>query len=144
MITCLTLCCHHHFATYLTCCTSHDDTVLSFCIRGDAEALSKTEKFLASGQIMREESLRLASTMCQPLENTLCEEDYYRVESTGAIVTINSSVPLINFFCSKLPFDESVFVSITNGFHLLHTAKTVFRHRYYMFLMELFSVCQIL
>jgi hypothetical protein len=72
---------------------------------------------------MREESLRLASTMCQPLENTLCEEDYYRVESTGAIVTINSSVPLIYFFCSKLPFDESVFVSITNGFLLLHIAK---------------------
>ncbi|KAM0928777.1 hypothetical protein ACQ4PT_001981 [Festuca glaucescens] len=74
--------------------------------RGDAEALSKTEKFLASGQIMREESLRLASTMCQPLENTLCEEDHYCVESTGAIVTMNSSVPLIYFFCSKLPFDE--------------------------------------
>lgn len=74
--------------------------------RGDAAALSKTEKYLASGQLMREESLRLASTMCQPLENPLCEEDYYRVESTGATVTINTSISLIYLFCSKLPSDE--------------------------------------
>ena len=80
-------------------------------IRGDAKALSKIEKFLGSGQIMREASLGLASALCQPLKNTLCEEDYYRVESTGAIVTTNSSVPLIYFFCSKLPSDESVFLS---------------------------------
>uniref|UniRef100_J3LQI0 Uncharacterized protein n=2 Tax=Oryza brachyantha TaxID=4533 RepID=J3LQI0_ORYBR len=74
--------------------------------RGDTEARTKAEKFLASGQIMREESLRLGSISCQPLENTLCEQTYYRVESTGAIVTLNSSVPLIYFFCSKLPSDE--------------------------------------
>ncbi|TVU03862.1 hypothetical protein EJB05_50575 [Eragrostis curvula] len=73
---------------------------------GDAEALSKTEKFLSSGQMMREESLRLAPTICQPLESTLCDEEYYRVESTGALVTLNSSVPLIYVFCSKLPSDE--------------------------------------
>ncbi|CAM0947604.1 unnamed protein product [Alopecurus aequalis] len=74
--------------------------------RGDTKAVSKIEKFLGSGQIMREESRRLASAMCQPLENTLREEDYYRVESTGAIVTLNSSVKFIYFFCSKLPSDE--------------------------------------
>ncbi|XBI78947.1 hypothetical protein VPH35_088540 [Triticum aestivum] len=74
--------------------------------RGDAEAHSKTLKFLASGQIMREASLKLASTMCQPLEDTLLQEEYYRVESTGATVTMNSSVQLIYFFCSKLPSDE--------------------------------------
>uniref|UniRef100_A0ACD5WPN7 Uncharacterized protein n=1 Tax=Avena sativa TaxID=4498 RepID=A0ACD5WPN7_AVESA len=74
--------------------------------RGDAKANSKIEKFLGSGQIMREASLRLASAICQPLENTLCENDYYRVESTGAIVTMNSSVKFIYFFCSKLPSDE--------------------------------------
>ncbi|GJN24154.1 hypothetical protein PR202_gb11876 [Eleusine coracana subsp. coracana] len=74
--------------------------------RGDVEALSKTEKFLSSGQMMREESLRLAPAICQPLENTLCDEEYYCVESTGALVTLNSSVPLIYFFCSKLPSDE--------------------------------------
>uniref|UniRef100_A0A0D9VVX7 Uncharacterized protein n=1 Tax=Leersia perrieri TaxID=77586 RepID=A0A0D9VVX7_9ORYZ len=73
---------------------------------GDAEAHLKAEKFLASGQVMREESLRLGSVSCQPLEDTLCEETYYRVKSTGAIVTLNSSVQLIYFFCSKLPSDE--------------------------------------
>ncbi|KAM0928770.1 hypothetical protein ACQ4PT_001980 [Festuca glaucescens] len=74
--------------------------------RGDAKAHSKIEKFLGSGQIMREASLRLASSMCQPLQNTLCEEDHYHVESTGAIVTMNSSVKSIYFFCLKLPSDE--------------------------------------
>uniref|UniRef100_A0A0D3FKT2 Uncharacterized protein n=1 Tax=Oryza barthii TaxID=65489 RepID=A0A0D3FKT2_9ORYZ len=73
---------------------------------GDVEAHTNAKKFLASGQIMREESLRLGSISCQPLENTLCEDTYYRVESTRAIVTLNSSVPLIHFFCSKLPSDE--------------------------------------
>uniref|UniRef100_A0A0E0GQ45 Uncharacterized protein n=1 Tax=Oryza nivara TaxID=4536 RepID=A0A0E0GQ45_ORYNI len=74
--------------------------------RGDVEAQTNAEKFLASVQIMREESLRLGSISCQPLENTLCKDTYYRVESTRAIVTLNSSVPLIHFFCSKLPSDE--------------------------------------
>uniref|UniRef100_A0A0E0KFW3 Uncharacterized protein n=1 Tax=Oryza punctata TaxID=4537 RepID=A0A0E0KFW3_ORYPU len=74
--------------------------------RGDVEAHTKAKKFLASGQIMREESLRLGSISCQQLENTLCEDTYYRVDSTRAIVTLNSSVPLIHFFCSKLPSDE--------------------------------------
>lgn len=89
---------------------------LCFCTRGDAEALSKTVKFLASGQIMREASLKLASTMCQPLEDTLLQEEYYRVESTGATVTMNSSVQLIYFFCSKLPSDESVLCTLNYGF----------------------------
>lgn len=48
------------------------------------EAQTNAEKFLASVQIMREESLRLGSISCQPLENTLCEDTYYRVESTPA------------------------------------------------------------
>ncbi|XP_066370004.1 endoribonuclease Dicer homolog 2a-like isoform X3 [Miscanthus floridulus] len=74
--------------------------------RGDADALSKMEGFLASGQIMREESQRLESTCCQPPPNTLCDEEVYRVQSTGAIVTLNSSIRLIYSFCSKLPSDE--------------------------------------
>ncbi|WVZ59750.1 hypothetical protein U9M48_009852 [Paspalum notatum var. saurae] len=80
-------------------------TVCSF-IQGDANALSKTQEFLASGQIMREESLKLASINSQPLPNTLCKGECYVVQSTGAVVTLNSSVPLIYFFCSKLPSDE--------------------------------------
>jgi hypothetical protein len=68
---------------------------------------------------MREESLRLAPAICQPLENPLCDEEYYHVESTGAVVTLNSSVPLIYLFCSKLPSDESVFF-LRQGFLFLH------------------------
>jgi len=83
----------------------NSDYVLLFG-RGDANACSKTQEFLVSGQIMREESLRLASTPCQPLPNTLCKEECYVVQSTGAVVTLNSSVPLIYRFCSKLPSDE--------------------------------------
>ncbi|KAF8722027.1 hypothetical protein HU200_022652 [Digitaria exilis] len=74
--------------------------------RGDANARSKIQKFLSSVQIMREESLRLALTPSQPLLNTLCKEEFYAVQSTEAVVTLNSSVQLIYFFCSKLPSDE--------------------------------------
>jgi len=101
----------------------NSDYVLLFG-RGDANACSKTQEFLVSGQIMREESLRLASTPCQPLPNTLCKEECYVVQSTGAVVTLNSSVPLIYRFCSKLPSDESVFF-LRQGFLLVHT-KSIF------------------
>ena len=96
------------------------DLFLCCCIRGDANACSKTQEFLVSGQIMREESLRLASTPCQPLPNTLCKEECYVVQSTGAVVTLNSSVQLIYYFCSKLPSDESVFF-LRQGFLMVHT-----------------------
>jgi hypothetical protein len=97
---------------------------------------------------MREASLRLASSMCKPLQNTLCEEDHYHVESTGAIVTMNSSVKSIYFFCSKLPSDESVFCSLNYGFLLLHTAKhyltqvSYFSHGSYFFMLDIFNLCQ--
>ncbi|KAF0920587.1 hypothetical protein E2562_035731 [Oryza meyeriana var. granulata] len=91
---------------YLLLVRRHVFNLVAFVHLGDAEAHTKAKKFLASGQIMREESLRLGSISCQPLENTLCEESYYLVKSTGAIVTLNSSVQLIYFFCSKLPSDE--------------------------------------
>ncbi|EMS67762.1 Endoribonuclease Dicer-like protein 2a [Triticum urartu] len=100
------------------------------CARGDAEAHSKTLKFLASGQIMREASLKLASTMCQPLEDTLLQEEYYRVESTGATVTMNSSVQLIYFFCSKLPSDESVLCILNYG-SFCFILQIIFWHKYF-------------
>lgn len=36
--------------------------------------------------------------------------EFYRVESTGAIVTTEYSVPLLNRYCSKLPGDQCVFL----------------------------------
>ncbi|KAL6878157.1 hypothetical protein ACP4OV_012327 [Aristida adscensionis] len=79
--------------------------------QGDAEALFKTERYLASGRMMREESLRLASASCQPLKNTLCEEEYYRVESTGAVIRYFKPLP-------RFDIDKAL------GFCTLHLPKS--------------------
>lgn len=54
---------------------------------------------------MRKESLRHASLPCVPLESDLQEDDFYCVESTGAVVSLSSSISLIYFYCSRLPSD---------------------------------------
>ncbi|KAK9673492.1 hypothetical protein RND81_12G170800 [Saponaria officinalis] len=54
---------------------------------------------------MRKESLSHASLPCQPVEFDEFDEIFYRVPSTGAIVTLSSSVSLIYFYCSRLPSD---------------------------------------
>lgn len=61
---------------------------------------------------MRMESLRLASIDCMPLESNMDDEVYYQVESTGAIVTLSSSVSLIYFYCSRLPSDWLVICTL--------------------------------
>lgn len=53
---------------------------------------------------MRKESLHHASDPCSPLRNDLYE-DFYRVASTGASMTLSSSVNLIYLYCSRLPAD---------------------------------------
>ncbi|CAN1181609.1 Endoribonuclease Dicer homolog 2 [Linum perenne] len=74
--------------------------------RGDISTQSRLEKYLSSGEIMRSESLRHASTPCSPLGSELSdEEETYRVESTGAVVTSAYSIELIYFYCSRLPSD---------------------------------------
>ncbi|KAF8027787.1 hypothetical protein BT93_E0647 [Corymbia citriodora subsp. variegata] len=73
--------------------------------RGDSSTLSRLEKYLSSAETMRKESLRHASLPCEPLNGTLYDEEYYQVASTGAIVTLASSVQLIYFYCSRLPSD---------------------------------------
>lgn len=70
--------------------------------------LNKVRDYIASGDIMRVESLRHASLPCAPLDNELFDEVFYCVESTGAIVTQSSSVSLIYFYCSRLPGDGFV------------------------------------
>ncbi|KAB1227316.1 hypothetical protein CJ030_MR1G000274 [Morella rubra] len=66
---------------------------------------SRLEKYLASEDIMRKASLRHASLPCSPLQSELNDEEFYCVESTGAIVTRTFSVGLIYFYCSRLPSD---------------------------------------
>ncbi|RWR74360.1 endoribonuclease Dicer 2 isoform X1 [Cinnamomum micranthum f. kanehirae] len=72
---------------------------------GDKSTLSRVRSYLAGGDIMREESTRQASVPCAPLDSEMRNEDFYIVESTGAIVTLSSSVALLYFYCSRLPSD---------------------------------------
>ncbi|XP_024024528.1 endoribonuclease Dicer homolog 2 isoform X2 [Morus notabilis] len=72
---------------------------------GDHSTQSRLKNYLASGEIMRKESLRHASLPCEPLDSDLQEGDFYCVESTGAIMTLSSSINLIYFYCSRLPSD---------------------------------------
>ncbi|KAL1825871.1 hypothetical protein ACET3Z_012649 [Daucus carota] len=72
---------------------------------GDNATLSRVKTYLASGQVMRRESLRHASLPCQPPDTDIYQEAFYQVDSTGAIVTLTSCVPLIYFYCSRLPSD---------------------------------------
>ncbi|KAH8501303.1 hypothetical protein H0E87_016207 [Populus deltoides] len=72
--------------------------------RGDFSTHARLENYLASGDIMRRESLRHASIPCSPLLDEL-DDEFYRVEGTGAVVSLSSSVSLIYFYCSRLPSD---------------------------------------
>nr|AUH15438.1 dicer-like 2 protein [Dimocarpus longan] len=72
---------------------------------GDNTTLSRLKGYLDSGNMMRMESLRLASLDCLPMESNMDDEVFYQVESTEAIVTLSSSVGLIYFYCSRLPSD---------------------------------------
>ncbi|KAK1401517.1 hypothetical protein POM88_001122 [Heracleum sosnowskyi] len=89
------------------------EAILAFCYReGWSKAKSlknfareRVDNYLASGQVMRQESLRHAAVPCQPLDTEIYNEEFYRVDSTGAIVTLSSSVSLIYFYCSHLPSD---------------------------------------
>ncbi|KAF1002409.1 endoribonuclease Dicer homolog 2-like isoform X2 [Apium graveolens] len=71
----------------------------------DNSSLVRVENYLSSGQVMRQESLRHAAVPCQPLDTEIYNEVFYRVDSTGAIVTLSSSISLIYFYCSRLPSD---------------------------------------
>ncbi|MED6160030.1 hypothetical protein PIB30_047647 [Stylosanthes scabra] len=72
---------------------------------GDSVTHSRLKKYLASGDIMRKESLRHSSFPCDHFEGDQFDEEVYRVESTKAIVTLSSSIELIHIFCSWLPSD---------------------------------------
>lgn len=72
---------------------------------GDMPTQSRLMKYISGGKRMREDSLSHSHVPCQPLPND-SSEDFFRVNSTGAIVTLRSSVSLIYFYCSRLPSDE--------------------------------------
>ncbi|XP_011623569.2 endoribonuclease Dicer homolog 2 isoform X1 [Amborella trichopoda] len=72
----------------------------------DYATFRRIDKYLVSGKVMRTESLRRKFDPALPIENPLHSGEYYRVETTGAIVTLNSSVALIYRYCSQLPADR--------------------------------------
>ncbi|KAH0775683.1 hypothetical protein KY290_007094 [Solanum tuberosum] len=49
---------------------------------GDDSTLTQMQNFMASGEMMRQESLRHASIQCSPLEDEMYDEPCYKVEST--------------------------------------------------------------
>ncbi|KAK8522465.1 hypothetical protein V6N12_056173 [Hibiscus sabdariffa] len=72
---------------------------------GDSKTQSRLKEYLACGDVMRRESLSHASDPCSPLSSDLYDEEFYQVASTGARMTLSSSVVLIYFYCSRLPAD---------------------------------------
>ncbi|TKY72393.1 Endoribonuclease Dicer-like 2 [Spatholobus suberectus] len=72
---------------------------------GDSVTCSRLEKYLASADIMRKESLRHSSLPCDAFEGDEFDEEVYRVASTGAIANLSSSIGLIYLYCSRLPAD---------------------------------------
>ncbi|GFP90070.1 endoribonuclease dicer homolog 2 [Phtheirospermum japonicum] len=72
----------------------------------DSSAFARVQKYLASGDIMRRECLSHAHISCEPLANEMHGEKWYEVASTGAIITMSSSVQLLYFYCSRLPSDR--------------------------------------
>uniref|UniRef100_M4ET69 Uncharacterized protein n=1 Tax=Brassica campestris TaxID=3711 RepID=M4ET69_BRACM len=73
--------------------------------RGDMDTQSRLKKYISGAKRMREDSLSHSLVPCKPLPDDSSGE-VYRVNSTGAIVTLSSSVSLIYFYCSRLPSDE--------------------------------------
>ncbi|KAI3880460.1 hypothetical protein MKX03_031011 [Papaver bracteatum] len=103
----------------------HGSDYLLILKSGDASTLSKVKIHLAGGEIMREESIRYASLPCAPCEHEMEDNDFYRVEKTGALVTLNSSVALVYYYCSHLPSDGYFrpaprFFFDKDGYYTLH------------------------
>ncbi|KAL6144277.1 hypothetical protein ACLB2K_054972 [Fragaria x ananassa] len=72
---------------------------------GDLNTYSRLQNYLTSEDIMRKESLRHSSLPCTSLDIDFQNDGSYRVESTGATLTLDSSISLIYFYCSRLPSD---------------------------------------
>lgn len=74
--------------------------------RDDADQKRKLDKLHESVQIMRETALNRACIPSNQHVDLMPSEDFFCVQSTGAIVTLNSSVALIDYYCSQLPGDR--------------------------------------
>nr|GEZ01549.1 endoribonuclease Dicer homolog 2-like [Tanacetum cinerariifolium] len=75
---------------------------------GDVETQDKVNNYLISGQIMRDESLSHAAEPCEPPNSAIFNQPVYRVESTGASLSLSSSISMVYFYRSRLPSDGFV------------------------------------
>lgn len=73
--------------------------------RDDADQKRKLDKLLANVEIMRETALKRDLIPSHNHVDSMSPEEFFCVES-GAIVTLNSSVALIDKYCSQLPGDR--------------------------------------
>ncbi|KAH9328957.1 hypothetical protein KI387_001065, partial [Taxus chinensis] len=76
--------------------------------RGDDNQEEQIVNFVGSEQIMRDVALSKTETLRPPdlHVNLMPSTGIYCVASTGAIVSLNSSVALIHYYCSQLPGDR--------------------------------------
>ncbi|KAL3520480.1 hypothetical protein ACH5RR_018629 [Cinchona calisaya] len=97
---------------------------------GDKSTLAQVRNYLASGDRMRQESLRHSSVPCAPLKTELHKEVCYKVQTTGAFVNLSSSVQLLYFYCSRLPCDgyfksyPRVVLDKQSGICILHLPRS--------------------
>ncbi|KAH9328954.1 hypothetical protein KI387_001062, partial [Taxus chinensis] len=74
--------------------------------RGDASQEKQIDNFLESEKIMRDVALNRTLKPPELHVNPIPSTEIYCVSSTDAIVSLNSSVALIHYYCSQLPGDR--------------------------------------
>ena len=66
-----------------------------------------SEETLRKEAIERTDLSHLDGTLVlNPIDTT--PDSMYQVESTGAVVSLNSAVGLVHFYCSQLPSDRCI------------------------------------
>ena len=70
-----------------------------------------SEETLRKEAIERTDISHLKGTLRFPVADTT-PGSVYQVESTGAVVSLNSAVGLIHFYCSQLPSDRSFLIIV--------------------------------
>lgn len=77
----------------------------SFLHRNNSEHAEYVQGARSSEEKMRKEAIQ-RSEMTLEVPAPVSDVATYTVPSTGALVSMNSAVQLINYYCSKLPHDK--------------------------------------
>lgn len=65
-----------------------------------------SEETLRKEAIERTDLSHLDGTLLNSIDTS--PDSMYQVESTGAVVSLNSAVGLVHFYCSQLPSDRCI------------------------------------